>query len=118
MAKKTSTLPLLAGGAAVVLLSRSKKKSKKSNGSRWGVKVSADCKSVTITDSKLFHQFMYGAFHELVEIDPTLSLIQMSDALFGDVAPNCTGFPGEPESAEVAELYAIIARNIGQYMVD
>lgn len=119
MTKKTSALPVLAGGAALLLLSQKKKgKTQKSGGSRWGIRVSADCKKVEVVDSKLFNQFMFGAFNELVEIDPTLSLIQMTDALFGDVAPHCSGFPEDPGSAEVAELYAVIARHIGQFMVE
>ncbi len=123
MAKSSSALPILAGGAALILLSGGKKKRKKSGGGssggvRWGIRVSGDCKTVDVVDAKLFNQFMYGAFHELVEADPTLTLIQMTDALFGDIAPQCSGFPEEPESDQVAELYAVIARNIGHFMVE
>ena len=121
MAKKTSALPIIAGGAALLLLSGGKKKKKKGTSSggkvRWGIRVSDDCKTVEVVDVNLFHKFMFGAFNELVETDPSLSLIQMTDALFGDIAPDCGGFPEEPQSAEVAELYAIIARNVGQFMV-
>jgi len=119
MAKKTSALPILAGGAAVLLLAGKKKKKKSGNGGnvRWGIRVSPDCTKVDVVDVNLFHKFMFGAFNELVSADPSLTLIQMSDALFGDIAPNCSGFPEDPESAEVAELYAIIARNVGQFMV-
>lgn len=119
MAKKTSALPLIAGGAAVLMLANGKKKKKKTSGNvRWGVRISDDCKKVDVVNAELFHQFMFGAFDELVSVDPSLSLIQMADALFGDIAPNCSGFPEDPESDEVAELYAVIARNVGQYMVD
>lgn len=122
MAKKTSALPILAGGAAVLLLASGKKKKKKGNGApssktRWGIRISSDCKNVDVVDVELFHQFMFGAFNELVSADPRLTLIQMTDALFGDIAPDCSGFPEEPQSAQVAELYAVIARNIGQFMV-
>lgn len=118
MAKSTSALPILAGGAAVLFLAGGKKKKKKASGNvRWGIRISSDCSKVDVVDQKLFNQFMFGAFNELVEIDPSLSLIQMSDALFGDVAPNCSGFPEDPESAEVAELYAVIARNVVQFML-
>lgn len=119
MAKGTSTLPVLAGGAALLLLSQKKKgKTQKSGETRWGIRVSVDCKRVEVVNPKLFNQFMFGAFNELVEIDPTLSLIQMTDALFGDVAPHCRGFPEDPGSSDVAELYAVVARNIGQFMVE
>lgn len=120
MAKSSSALPLLAGGAALVFLGGKKKKKKKgiSGGkSRWGIQISSDCMEVNVVDVDLFHKFMFGAFNELVDADPSLSLIQMSDALFGDVAPNCSGFPEDPESDQVAELYAVIARNVGQFMV-
>lgn len=113
-----SALPILAAaGAVAVVASSKKKKGRKSGNVRWGVRVSSDCKSVDVVNSQLFQQFIYGAFNELVEIDPNLSLIQMTDALFGDVAPNCSGFPEEPESADVVELYATIARVIGLHMV-
>jgi hypothetical protein len=119
MAKK-SALPIVAGGAALLLLSSSGKKKKKSgttsNRPRWGVQISKDCKSVTIVDSKLFSQFMYGAYDELISVDPTLTLMQVTDALFGEVAPNCSGFPEEPESDEVAELFAVIARGVASFM--
>lgn len=114
-----SALPILAaaGALAVVASSKKKKKGKKSGNVRWGIRVSANCTKVEAVDTNLFHKFMFGAFNELVEIDPSLTLIQMTDALFGDIAPNCSGFPEEPESADVAELYAVIARTIGQFMV-
>ena len=120
MAKSNSALPIIAGGAALLMLSGKKKKKvggAKGGKVRWGIRISADCKQVDVVNVDLFHQFMFGAFNELVEADPKLSLIQMTDALFGDIAPHCSGFPEEPESEQVAELYAVIARNVGQYMV-
>lgn len=121
MAKTGTALPVIAGGAALLMLSGRKKKKgtslPASSGSRWGIRIVDDCKGVEVTDPELFNKFMYGAFNELVETDPSLSLIQMTDALFGDVAPSCSGFPEEPESAEVAELYATIARHIGRFMI-
>ena len=118
MAKSTSALPIIAAAAALVVLTDKKKKSKASGGNvRWGVRVSPDCKAMEIVNPKLFNQFLYGAFDELVSADPSLTLIQMTDALFGDVAPNCAWFPEEPESEHVAELYAVIARGMGQFMV-
>jgi hypothetical protein len=121
MAKK-SALPIVAGGAALILLSSSGKKKKKSpstpaNRPRWGVRISKDCKTVEIVDPKMFSQFMYGAYDELISVDPSLTLMQVTDALFGEVAPNCSGFPEQPESDEVAELFAVIARNIASFMV-
>lgn len=119
MANKSSALPIVAGGAALLLLSSSKKKKKKSSGprSRWGVSVSKDCNTVTVVNQDLFNQFLYGAYDELVSIDPSLTLIQITDALFGEVAPTCSGFPEQPESSEIAELYAVIARAVGSYLV-
>ncbi len=118
MPKKSSALPLVAGGAALLMISSGKKKKKKASGhrSRWGVLVSKDCNSVEVVDSVMFQRFTYGAYDELVSIDPSLSLIQITDALFGEVAPECSGFPEEPESAEVAELYAVIARGVASYL--
>lgn len=111
-------LPILAAAAALAVVSDKKKKSRTSGGNvRWGVRVSPDCKTVDIVNPKLFNEFLYGAFDELVSVDPDLTLIQMTDALFGDVAPTCSGFPEEPESEHVAELYAVIARAMGQFMV-
>jgi len=114
---KNSALPLVAGAGAVLLLSSKKKKKKRSGPrARWGVRVSSDCKTVEVVDAGLFNQFMFGAYEELISVDSNLTLIQVSDALFGEVAPNCSGFPEDPESADVAELYAVIARNIAFFM--
>jgi len=110
-------LPIMAGGAALILLGGGKKR-KLSGRTRWGVKVSTDCQDVTIVDPVLFQKFLIGAFDELVSIDPALGIIQLTDALFGDVAPNCSGFPEEPESAAVAELYATIARMMARLMIE
>lgn len=118
MAKKTSALPLVAGGAALLFLTSGKKK-KKSSGkrSRWGVSVSKNCNTVRVVNQDLFDQFLYGAYEELVSIDSSLTLIQITDSLFGEVAPECSGFPEQPESSEIAELYAVIARAVGSYLV-
>lgn len=116
MAKK-SALPILAGGAAVLILSSKKNKKKdKSKSSRWGVAVSSDCESVRVVDPRLFDQFLFGAYEELISVDSSLTLIQVTDALFGEVAPNCSGFPENPESSSIAELYAVIARAIASFM--
>jgi len=117
MAKKSSALPILAGGAALLLMSGKKKKKKSSNPSRWGVKISKDCQTVKIVDPDLFNQFLYGAYDELASVDSSLRLIQITDALYGEVAPHCAGFPEDPPSSEVAELYAVIARAVGSFMV-
>jgi len=117
---KNSALPLVAGGAALLLLGgkkKSKKKKSSSSNVRWGVRVSKDCQKVEIVDPAYFDNFLRGAYEELIEIDSSLTLIQISDALFGEVAPNCSGFPETPESAEVAELYAVIARAVGAQLV-
>lgn len=113
-----SAVPLLVGAGALAVVAASKKKKSKSKGHvRWGIRISSDCKQVDVVDPKLFDQFLYGAFNEMVAADPEFSLIQITDALFGDIAPHCSGFPEEPESAQVAELYAVIARQIGMFMV-
>lgn len=117
MAKKSSALPLVAGGAALLLMSGKKKKKKSGNPSRWGVSISKDCQTIKIVDPKLFEQFLYGAYDELASVDSSLRLIQITDALYGEVAPNCAGFPEDPSSAEIAELYAVIARAVGSFMV-
>lgn len=113
---KSPALPLLAGGAALLLLAGGKKKGSASRG-RWGVFVSQDCQEVTITDPRLFEEFLAGGFNQLISIDDSLSVIQISDALFGDVAPNCAGFPEKPDSYLVAELYATIVRSVVRLMV-
>jgi hypothetical protein len=116
---KNSALPIVAGGAAVLLLASGKKKRKRPSGkkrTRWGVRISSDCNTVEVVNQKLFNQFLYGAYDELISVDPSLTLIQVTDALFGEVAPDCSGFPEEPESAEIAELYAVLARAIASFM--
>lgn len=109
-------LPIVAGGAAALILTSKKRKNKKSKRSRWGVAVSNNCQTVTVVKPDLFNNFLYGAYEELISVDPTLTLIQVSDALFGEVAPDCSGFPEEPESPEIAELYAVIAQAIASFM--
>jgi len=110
-------LPIIAGGAALILLGGGKKR-KASGRVRWGVRVSADCQDVKIVDPVLFQKFLIGAFDELVSVDPSLGVMQLTDALFGDVASNCSGFPERPESPAVAELYATIARMMARLMIE
>ena len=72
MAKSSSTLPIIAAAAALVVLSDKKKKgtgASVSGNVRWGVRVSSNCKTVEIVNPKLFNQFLFGAFDELVSID-------------------------------------------------
>ena len=115
-------LPVLAGGAAVLALSggkKSKSKGKSSGGvSRWGVKISKDCKKISIFNEKLFLRFINGAYIEALKIDDSFSLLQIADIIFDDVAPNCSGFPEEPESPNVAELYFIILTIVWRIMVE
>ncbi len=117
MAKKSSALPLVAGGAALLLMSGKKKKKKSGNGSRWGVSISKDCQTIKIVNPELFDQFLYGGYDELASVDSSLRLIQITDALYGEIAPDCAGFPEDPPSSEIAELYAVIARAVGSFMV-
>lgn len=121
MPKKSASIPVLAGGAALLLMANSKKKpSKRSKVGkvRWGVRVSPDCQSAEIVDSVEFNAFIFGGSRELSEIDPTLTLIQISDALFGEVAPGCRGFPEDPNSSDIADLYMTIVQAVGPYLVD
>jgi len=122
---KSSALPLLAGGAAVLLLASSGKKKKKTSGSgsgsgkvRWGVRIPKGCQEVIIDNAEIFQDFLFGAYNELIEIDPDLGVLQITDALFGEVAPHCSGFPEEPESAAIVEFYTFIARHISMFMID
>ncbi len=117
MAKNSSALPIIAGGAALLLVSGKKKRKKSGNPSRWGVSISKDCQTVKIVDPKLFDQFLFGAYDELAAIDSSLRLIQITDSLYGEIAPDCAGFPEDPQSSEIAELYAVIARAVGSFMV-
>jgi len=119
MAKNTA-LPLLAGGAALLILSGKKPKKRKGSGSkiRWGVRISSKCKSIIVENAELFEDFMYGAYNELIEADPDLTVLQITDALFGDIAPQCSGFPEKPESVAVVEFYSFMARTVARFMLD
>ena len=122
MAKSSMLLPVAAGGAALLLLSSSKKKKKSgkpAGRTRWGVRISNDCQTVDIVDPKLFERFTYGAFNELVDADKSLTLLQMSYALFGDIVEDkCSGFPERPESSDIAELFTVVMRRVAQYMIE
>lgn len=119
---KSSALPLLVGGAAALALaSNKKKKKKKSSGGggkiRWGVRVTPDCQEVIIENDELFSDFILAGYQELHDIDPNLDVIEISTALFGEVAPDCSAFPEEPESGAIAELFAFVMRRVAFYMV-
>lgn len=115
-----SALPIIAAGGAALLLTSSggKKKGKKGKRGRWGVGVSKDCKTITVYNSDLLMDFLFNAYKELIEADPDLKALQITDALFGDILPNCSGFPERPESPAVVEFYAFIARHVSMFMVD
>jgi hypothetical protein len=105
----------LAGGA--VALAASKKKKKKRKRGHWGIRISKDCQMVEVTNHLLFRDFLLGGYKELIEIDPDLDIFQVTDAMFGEVAPNCAPFPEEPESAGISELYNIIVKSVTGFMV-
>jgi len=120
---KSSALPLLVGGAAALALASGKKKKKKKKSSggggkiRWGVRVTSDCQDVIIENDELFSDFILAGYQELHGIDPDLDVIEISTALFGEVAPDCSPFPEEPESGAIAELFAFVMRRVAFYMV-
>lgn len=118
---KTSALPLLAGGAALLLLSNSKKKSGlanlKTSWADYGILVDKDCSTVNVTNTRLFHSFVNVGFRELVAANPSITLVEISDALFYKVAPKCSGFPNEPESGSVTDLYMSIASLVDRLMI-
>ena len=111
-----SKAPLLIGAGAVALAATRKKKKRRKSRGHWGVSVSSDCQKVDIVNWELFFDFTHGAYAELMEADDSLSILQVSDALFGEVAPKCAPFPEEPESAQLAELYNAIIRMVTQHM--
>jgi len=123
MSSKIPKTAIVAGGIAIAAASSRKKKTRGAGGPssipgsvRRGVRVSDDCSSVDIVNRGVFDNFTYGAYEELMAVDPSYSVFQITDALFGEVAPDCSAFPEEPESADVAELYAVIARMVALYM--
>lgn len=110
-----STAPILLGAGAVAVLASSKKKKKKRG--HWGIYVSKDCQRVEVTNQLLFRDFLLGGYKELIGIDPELDVFQVTDAMFGEVAPACSPFPENPESAGVVELYSIIVKSVTGFMV-
>lgn len=107
MAKKTSpVLPVLVGGAVLVVASKKKKKTKSSH---WGVRVVKGC-DVEIVNDELFDRFIVGAFHELIDIDPDLDAFQLTDSMFGEVAPECGIFPEEPASDSAVDFYFLLLK--------
>jgi len=110
-----SSTPLLLGAGALAVAATRKKKKKRSKG-HYGVRVSSDCKKVTFTNWELFQDFTLGAYAELMAADDSLSIVQVTEALFGEVAPQCAPFPEEPQSPAIAELYNVIIRLVTQHM--
>ena len=109
MAKKTSPLvPVLVGGAALAVVSKKKKK-KSGKSSHWGVRVVKGC-DVEIVDPELFDRFLVGSFHELMEIDSTLDVFQLTDSMFGEVVPGCGIFPEEPASNSLVDFYFMLLK--------
>lgn len=112
-----SAAPILLGAGAVALLASSKKKKRKRKRGHWGIYVSKDCQRVEITNQKLFRDFLLGGYKELIEIDPDLDIFQVSDSMFGEVAPDCAPFPEPPESLGTLELYSIIVKAMTAFMM-
>lgn len=114
-----SALPLIAaGGAALLFVSGSGKKGKKKKKGRWGVSITNKCKTITVYDADLLMDFLFNGYKELMDADPDLTALQVTDALFGDIAPHCSGFPEKPESPAIVEFYTFIARHVSMFMVD
>lgn len=110
-----SAAPVLLGAGALAVLASSKKKKKGKRG-HWGIYVSKDCQRVEITNQLLFRDFLLGGYKELIGIDPALDVFQVSDAMFGEVAPHCSPFPEHPESVGLVELYGIIVKAVTGFM--
>jgi len=112
MAKKTSpVVPVLVGGAALAVVANKKKKKKKKGGksSHWGVRVVKGC-DIEVVDPDLFDRFLVGSFHELIDIDSTLDVFQLTDSMFGEVASGCGTFPEEPASNSSVDFYFMILK--------
>lgn len=117
MAKNAA--PLLIGVGALALLASGKKKKapSKPGRTRHGVFVADDCSMVEIRSQEKLRNFLNGAYRELRETDPDLDWFQLTDALFGDIAPDCGGFPEDPQSADVAEFYAFVLRTVAYKLI-
>ncbi len=110
-----SAAPLLIGAGAIAVAATKKKKKKKRG--HWGIYISKDCQNVEITNSELFRKFVLGATKELIDIDPNLDILQVTDSLYGEVAPHCSPFPENPESPLLAELYKRIVAGVTDAMI-
>lgn len=108
MAKSSPALPILVGGAAAMAMA-SKKKKKKRVVSHWGVRVTSSC-DIEIVDSVMFDRFLIGAFFELIDIDSSLDVFQLTDAMYGEVAPDCSSFPEDPASPSAIDFYFLLLK--------
>jgi hypothetical protein len=113
-----SAAPILLGVGALALLASGKKKAPSRPGrTRHGVFVSDDCSELEIRDQEKLRNFINGAYRELRDSDPELDWFDLTDALFGDIAPDCEGYPDDPQSADVAEFYAFILRSVAYKLI-
>lgn len=113
--------PLLLGVGAIALLASRKRGSGSGLGPgrmRNGVFSSADCKTLRVADYDRFNNFMRGGFAELRASGANLDNYAITDRMFRDTAPGCTGFPGVPESADVVMLYMTMMRMVAYQLVE
>jgi hypothetical protein len=113
-----SAAPLLLGLGALALMAGKKKTGGVSGRTRQGVFVSTDCTQVEIRNQERLRNFINGAYRELREADPDLDWFELTDALFGDIAPDCGGYPEDPYSADVADFYAFMLRTVAYKLVE
>lgn len=115
-----SAAPILLGAGALALLAMSGKKSPSSKGGRirHGVFVSDDCKTIRVANYDRFRDYIRGGFNELHEDRPELDWFGIAHRLFDDIAPDCTGFPGAPASADTVMIWTTVLRMVGYLLVE
>jgi hypothetical protein len=115
-----SAAPLLLGAGAIALFAMGNKKSSPNKGGRirHGVFVSHDCKTIRVANYDRFRDYIRGGFNELHEGRPELDWFDISHRLFDDAAPDCTGFPGTPASADTVMLWTTILRMVGYLLAE
>ena len=89
---------------------------KKSPEDLRGILISKDCENVTVVDKELFDKFLIGVYSKQLSADPSISLMLVTDRMFHKSAPGCWGFPHDPQSEQVADLYMNILRRAAIFM--
>ncbi len=105
--------PLLIGAGALAILAAGKKKPK----SRFGIRVSKDCR-VEVTDEERYLAFVRGGYLDERADNPEDGPLEISESLFKDVAPHCHHFPEAPETMDIYRLYLNILGFVSTFMVD